>query len=352
MKAVMFYGKEDVRLEEVPAPELRPGTVRVRPAWTGICGSDLHLYFDGPFPPAPGVDTPHPGSGETLPVVFGHEFSGTVLELGEGVEGLAVGDAVVIEPYITCGECHACAAGRYNLCDTMGFIGISGHGGGLSEEIVVERRWVHPVGDLPLDQAALIEPLSVAVHGVRTSGARAGQVAVVGGAGPIGLLTGAVLKAMDVTVVMTEVSAARKAKALETGVADHVVDPTSEDVVALVRELTDGRGADVAYECAGVQVVTELLMDTLTVGGVLQILAIYSAPIPVDMVTIVLKELQVRGSIGYANAHPFAIELARSGKVDLSRFITDRIAAEDIEEAGYRALATSKDDHVKILVHM
>lgn len=133
MKALRYYGKDDVRLEEVEEPQVKPGTVKIRPAFCGICGSDLHLVVDGVMPPAPSEDTPHPISGETLPVVFGHEFSGTVTELGEGVDHVAVGDAVVVEPYMVCGECPRCEEGRYNLCEKMGFIGISGRGGGLSE---------------------------------------------------------------------------------------------------------------------------------------------------------------------------------------------------------------------------
>lgn len=104
MKALRYYGKNDVRLDDIQEPELKPGTVKIAPAFTGICGSDLHLVVDGPFPPAPSADTPHPLSGETLPVVFGHEFSGTVTEVADDVEGVSVGDRVVVEPYMVCGE--------------------------------------------------------------------------------------------------------------------------------------------------------------------------------------------------------------------------------------------------------
>src|SRR5690625_980921 len=218
MKAVRYYGKEDVRLEEVEEPQTRPGTVKIAPAFNGICGSDLHLYHDGPIPPAPTTSDAHPISGETLPVVFGHEFSGVVEEVGEGVEGISVGDRVAVEPLMVCGECTACKLDKYNLCEKMGFIGISGLGGGLAEHIVVEQRWVHKVGDMPLDQAALLEPLSVALHAVRHAGAdqAAGQLAVVGGAGPIGLLTAAVLRAYGVKTIVSEVAAERRNKAQET----------------------------------------------------------------------------------------------------------------------------------------
>jgi (R,R)-butanediol dehydrogenase/meso-butanediol dehydrogenase/diacetyl reductase len=129
-------------------------------AWCGICGTDLHEYLEGPiFIPAKGH--PHPLTHEEEPVTMGHEFSGTISAVGDRVTDLTVGEHVVVEPYFVCGECAPCKAGRYNLCTKMGFIGLAGGGGGLSEKIVVDRRWVHPVGDIPLDEAALIQPLSL-----------------------------------------------------------------------------------------------------------------------------------------------------------------------------------------------
>ncbi len=352
MKAAMFYGKEDIRIEEIQEPSVRPGAVKIAPAFNGICGSDLHLFHDGPMPPAPSTETPHPLSGETLPVVMGHEFSGVVEEVGEGVEGLEVGDSVVVEPLMVDGTCPACKAGKYNLCEQMGFIGISGLGGGLSEHIVVESRWVHPVGDLPLDQAALIEPLAVALHAVKHAGVESGT-AVVGGAGPIGLLVAAVLKAKGLTVIVSEMSTARREKAASTGVADVVVDPASEDLAAVVAERTGGAGADVAFDAAGVAVVVDQLLSVLGAGGRLEVVAIHVKPVELNITAQLTMQDRVLGaSIGYANDHAEAIELARSGKVDLAPFITGRIKVDDIVEQGFEQLITNKDHEVKILVSM
>lgn len=352
MRAVRYYGKEDVRLEEVPAPELLPGTVRITPAFTGICGSDLHLYFDGPIPPAP-ADSPHPISGEQLPVVFGHEFSGTITEVGEGVEGLAVGDNVVVEPLMVCGQCPPCNANRYNLCEKMGFIGISGRGGGLAEQVVTEQRFVHPIGDLPLDQGALIEPLAVGMHAVKHAGVVDGGTAVIGGAGPIGLLTAAILKARGMRVVMSEVSAARKDIARSTGVADLVVDPSEQDLPAVVREFTDDVGADVAFDAAGIKPVVDALLASLRPGGRLEVVAIHVSPVELDLTgQLIMGDKAIGGAIGYANDHVEAIELARSGAVDLSKFITRKISVDDIVEDGYKRLRDHGETEVKILVHM
>lgn len=353
MKAARYYGKEDIRVEDVEEPQLRAGTVKIAPAFTGICGSDLHLFHDGPIPPAPSFDTPHPLSGETLPVILGHEFSGVVEEIGEGVEGLAVGDSVVVEPLMVDGTCPACKAGKYNLCQQMGFIGISGLGGGLSEHIVVEKRWVHPVGDLPLDQAALIEPLAVGLHAVKHAGATAGQIAVVGGAGPIGLLLAGVLKAKGVTTIVSEVSTARREKAVSSGVADVVVDPSNEDLKAVVTEHSGGAGADLAFDAAGLGVVVHQLLDVLGAGGRLEVVALHTAPVEIDITAELTFGDRVLGStIGYANDHPEAIELARSGKVDLAPFITSKIVVDDLVEKGFERLITNKDNEVKILVSM
>ena len=350
MKAARYYAKNDIRIEQIDAPELRPGTVAIDVAWCGICGTDLHEYLDGPiFIPAPGH--PHPISGEEAPVTMGHEFSGTITALGEGVTDLEVGQNVVVEPYII-GEGVPTGPGEsYQLSENMNFIGLGGYGGGLSEKVVVERRWVHPIGDIPLDVAALIEPLSVGHHAYIRSGAKAGDTALIGGAGPIGLLLAAVLKAEGVTVLMTELSQARKEKATSTGVADHVLDPSQVDVAAKVRELTDGRGVDVAFECSSVNVVLDTLLDATRPGGVVVNVSIWGHPATVDMQKLVLKELELRGTIAYANDHPATIKLVQDGKIDLAPFITGRIALDDLVSKGFDALINHNDTQVKILVH-
>ncbi|AHH17578.1 alcohol dehydrogenase-like protein [Nocardia nova SH22a] len=354
MKAVRYYGKGDVRFEDgVPEPELRPGTVMVAPAWTGLCGSDLHLYFEGPIPPAPPSTTEaHPLTGETLPIIMGHEFSGVVERIGEGVTGFVVGESVVVEPLVTCGHCPACRSGRYNDCETMACLGISGGGGGLSEHVVVAADRVHPVGDVPLDEAALIEPLCVAYHGVRQSGAKAGDIAVVGGAGPVGVLAAAALKGVGATTIVSEISAIRRQTAIATGVADYVVNPLEESLQDKVAEITGGNGADVAFDCAGVEVVLDQLMDVLKVGGILEMIGIYPSKPQIDMVKLVFKEISIQGSVGYAGDHAAVIELVRDGKINLKPFITARIQADDFVEGGLKYLEKDKDSQVKMIVRL
>ena len=356
MKAIRYYGKEDVRLEEIEEPELRPGTVKIAPAFNGICGSDVHLYFDGAMPPAPTETEPHPISGETIPVVFGHEFSGTIEEIGEGAECLSVGESVCVEPLMVCGECPACQRDEYNLCEKMGFIGISGRGGGLAEHIVVEERFVHPVGDIPLDEAALFEPLSVALHAVRHAGIYSeedgeGLVAVIGGAGPIGLLTAATLHAYGVKTIISELSEVRRQKALDSGVADVVVDPKNEDLKEIVKEETDGFMADVAFDAAGVGAVVDQLFDVLGPSGHVEIIALHLQPYELNVMgSLTMQDRSIGSCIGYANDHPEAIRLVQEGLVDLKPFITSKIKADRYVEDGLEKLKDPTE--VKILVSM
>lgn len=350
MRAARYYDRKDIRIEDIPEPELKPGTVAIDVGWCGICGTDLHEYLEGPIfiPPA---GKPHPISGESAPVTIGHEFSGTVTALGEGVTDLTVGESVVVEPYIIRDDVDTGPGQSYQLSPDMNFIGLGGRGGGLAEKIVVQRRWVHPVGDIPLDQAALIEPLSVGRHAFVRSGASAGQVAIVGGAGPIGLLTAAVLKAEGLTVYISELSEARKQMARTTGVADEVFDPRDGDVAERVRERTGGSGADVAFECSSVPAVLDMLLDAVRPGGVVVNVSIWGHKPAVDMPKVVLKEIDLRGTIGYAGDHPATIALVQSGRLDLAPFITGRIGLDALVSEGFDQLINNNEHHVKIIVN-
>ncbi|GLB65779.1 2,3-butanediol dehydrogenase [Arthrobacter mangrovi] len=350
MKAARYYARKDIRIEDIPEQELKPGTVAIDVAWCGICGTDLHEYLEGPiFIPPKG--SPHPISGEEAPVTLGHEFSGTVSAVGEGVTDLEAGQSVVVEPYIIRDDVDTGPGEAYQLSKDMNFIGLGGRGGGLSQKIVVERRWVHPVGDIPLDQAALIEPLSVGHHAFVRSGAKAGDTAIVGGAGPIGLLTAAVLKASGLTVYISELSEARKKMARDTGVADQVFDPREGNVAGKVRELTGGKGADVGFECSSVPVVLDMLMDAVRPGGVIVNVSIWGRKPEVDMPSLVLKEIDLRGTIGYANDHESTIKLVQEGKLDLAPFITARIPLDELITGGFEQLINNNEEHVKILVN-
>ncbi|GAC66727.1 2,3-butanediol dehydrogenase [Gordonia soli] len=351
MRAARYHDRGDIRIEQIDEPELLPGAVGIDVAWCGICGTDLHEYAEGPiFVPPEGH--PQPISGESAPITLGHEMSGTVYAVGAGVDDLAVGDHVVVEPYIIRDDVDTGPQSHdYHLSPDMNFIGLGGRGGGLGERIVVRRRWVHRIADsVPLDQAALIEPLAVGVHAVERSGATAGDVALITGAGPIGLLTAAVCRARGITTVISEPSSLRRQKAIDSGVTEHVVDPTTEDAVARVRDLTDGRGAHVGFECTSVQPALDTLVDAVRPTAVIVVVSIWGHPATLDMQKIVLKEIDLRGTIAYVNSHPEAIALVEEGRVDLAPFITGRIGLDHLIDEGFETLIHRNETAVKILV--
>jgi (R,R)-butanediol dehydrogenase/meso-butanediol dehydrogenase/diacetyl reductase len=351
MKAARFYDKGDIRIEDIPEPEVTAGTVGIQVAWCGICGTDLHEFIDGPIfiPPC---GHPHPISGESAPITMGHEFSGVVYAVGDSVDDIQVGQHVVVEPYIVADDVLTGPGENYHLSKNMNFIGLGGRGGGLSEKIAVKRRWVHPISNaIPLDQAALIEPLSVGHHAFVRSGAKAGDVALVGGAGPIGLLLSAILKAKGLTVIVTELSAKRKEKARESGVADHVLDPFEVNVVTEVMKITHGRGVDVAFECSSVNKVLDTLVAAMKTTGVLVIVSIWSHPATVNVHSVVMKELDIRGTIAYVNDHQETIKLVEAGQINLAPFITQRIALDDLISKGFETLIHNNESAVKIIVH-
>ncbi|GAA1266563.1 2,3-butanediol dehydrogenase [Pseudonocardia aurantiaca] len=349
MKAARFHGPGDIRIEDVPETPVGPGQVEVTVDWCGICGTDLHEYLEGPIfiPPA---GSPHPLTGQTLPVVMGHEFAGVVTAVGSGVSGVREGDRVAVEPYYVCGKCSACTAGRYNICRSLGFVGLAGQQGGFAEKCVVEGRWAHPLGDLPTDLGALVEPLAVGYHAVRLSGLRPGGTAAVFGGGPIGLVTAAALVAAGAgRVIVVEPAAARKAKATAAG-ADAVLDPTETNVPDAIRDLTGGAGTDVAFECAGIDAVLASAIGSVRPGGTVVNVAIWGHVPEVAMNELVFSEVSVIGSLAYCGDHTDTIGLIQDGKVDAAQFITGRIGLDDIVERGFRELIDNKEENVKILV--
>ncbi|WP_334176888.1 2,3-butanediol dehydrogenase [Pseudoxanthobacter sp.] len=347
MKAARWYKAKDIRVEDVPEPAVAPGRVKIKVAWTGICGSDLHEYVAGPiFVP---VGAPHPLSHEQAPIIMGHEFSGTVTEIGAGVTRVAPGDRVVVEPILACGHCAACRSGKYNLCDSLGFHGLSGGGGGFATCTVVDERMVHRMPEgLSFEQGALVEPAAVAVHAVRLSSLKVGGTAAVFGAGPIGLLIVEALRAAGAAAIhVVELSAQRRAKAAELG-ATSVIDPSQEDAVARLRELTGG-GVDVAYEVTGVPAVLRQCIDSTHFEGETVIVSIWEKDASFQPNTVVLKERVVKGIIAYRDIFPAVMQLMTRGYFSADRLVTKRIRLDDIVEEGFEALVREKQ-HIKILV--
>ncbi|MEK4874045.1 2,3-butanediol dehydrogenase [Bacillus sp. FSL W8-0102] len=347
MKGARWHNVRDIRVEEVEEPKVEKGKVKIQVEWAGICGSDLHEYVAGPiFIP---VKEPHPISKDVAPIIMGHEFSGRVVEVGEGVTKVKVGDPVVVEPILRCGKCPACKQGKYNLCENLGFHGLAGGGGGFSEYTVVDEYMVHKMPEgLSFEQGALVEPAAVALHAVRSSKIKAGDKAAVFGTGPIGLLVIEALKAAGASeIYAVEVSEERLQKALELG-ATAGINPKNEDPVQKLLELTDG-GVDVSFEVTGVPAVLQQAVDSTAFEGETVIVSIWEKEANLLPNNIVLKERNVKGVIAYRDIFPAVMNLMKQGYFPAEKLVTKKIKLDQIVEEGFEKLIKEKDQ-VKILV--
>ena len=350
MRAALYHGPGDVRISEIAEPILGDNQVLITIELCGICGTDLHEFYDGPVfcPPA---DVPHPLTGATSPVVLGHEFVGIVARIGPSVRHVSVGARVVVEPRQTCGECAACNAGQYNCCPRAATIGLQGGGGGLAERIAVDASLVFPIGDLSAELGTVVEPLAVALHAVRRTGAPVDGIrAVVFGAGPIGLLVVWTLKALGAAhVSVVEPSRVRRDRAGSFG-ADLAVDPTSQDTNEVLKEAEGPGAVDLAFECAGKDPALAGCLEAVRPGGTVVNVAIAGKPREVDLLPLILKEVTMLGTICYANDHHDVIRLLQERYFPVDEFITGHIGLADLVEAGIRRLAEDTEGHVKIVV--
>ncbi|MEV5649528.1 2,3-butanediol dehydrogenase [Nocardia sp. NPDC052254] len=299
MKAVRLHGRGDLRIDDVDEPAPAAGQVKIRNAYVGICGSDLHVYFD---PDHSGLDysTPHPITGAMLPQILGHEFSGTVVELGAGVGDLEVGDRVAVRPLYSCGSCAACRAGMPNVCRTVGFHGLTSHGGGLAEYTTVAREMVHRLpGSVDLVYGALVEPMAVAWHAATRGDVRPGGAALIVGAGPIGIGLWFALRAQGIEqVIMSDPNPSRRRVAEELGVP-HVLDPGGSDIAAVCADLTGGAGVQAAFDAAGVGAATTQALGALAPGGRIVIVAVHQHGFELDSSRLVFGELAISGVLAY-----------------------------------------------------
>jgi (R,R)-butanediol dehydrogenase/meso-butanediol dehydrogenase/diacetyl reductase len=347
MRAAIWYGVKDVQVRTIEEPKVTSGTVKIKVEWCGICGTDLHEYLAGPIF-IPGEEA-HPLTNEKAPVILGHEFAGEVVEIGDGVSTVKVGDRVAVEPILSCGKCPECRTGKYNLCESLGFHGLAGGGGGFSEYTVVKENMVHKLPDnMSFEQGALVEPTAVAVHAVRQSKVKVGDVVAVFGAGPIGLLTIQAAKAAGARqIIAVEVSEERKEFAKKVG-ADVVLDPRQVDVVQEIKQLTSG-GVDVSFEVAGIDAVLNQAIESTKADGQIIIVSIWEKTATILPNNLVLKERDIKGVIAYRDIFPSVIQLIANGSIKAEELITKKIDLKDIVEEGFESLVKEKN-HVKILV--
>lgn len=348
MKAAVWYGKKDVRVMDVPEPPSpKEGYVKVKVQWCGICGSDLHEYLAGPiFIP---VDKPHALTGDTAPIILGHEFSGDVVEVGPGVTNVKVGDRVAPDACQVCWECPRCRENKYSLCEKLAFTGLMTDGA-FAEYVNVPAYTIYKIPDnMSYELAALIEPLAVSMHAIRRAPLIQGDTAVVMGGGTIGLGTVMAAKAAGASkVYCVEVAKARKEYALKAG-ADAVLDPTELDVVAKVKELTNG-GADVVFECIGSDKTAPIAIELARSAGKIVIVGIFEKASQLNFNALSFTEREVIGSLAYYGDFGPAIQLVSDGRINPEPLITGKISIDDIVEKGFEELVNHKEENVKIIV--
>jgi 2-desacetyl-2-hydroxyethyl bacteriochlorophyllide A dehydrogenase len=317
-------GRMIVRPLEPPPPP-GPGEVRLEVAYTGICGTDLHILHGA-------MD-----KRVSLPQPIGHEMSGRVAAIGPDVTGWTVGQHATVMPLDWCGECPACVAGQRHICHKLTFIGIDSPGALQSLWTVPAHVLVPLPEDMPLQHGALVEPTAVAVHDVRRGGVRAGEHVVVVGGGPVGALIALVCRATGARVLVSEPDPYRRRLVADLGL--RTVDPTAEDLPALVEEWTGGAGAGVAFEVSGAAAGVTTAVDVLAVRGRLVLVAIHSAPREVDLHRFFWRELTLVGARVYERADfDTAVELIHRGDVPSAQLVSRVVPIADVSDA-FAALA-------------
>jgi (R,R)-butanediol dehydrogenase/meso-butanediol dehydrogenase/diacetyl reductase len=349
MRAARWHGRGDVRVESVPIPRARRGELLLRVAWCGICGTDLEEYRDGPavIP----IDHPNPLTGQAAPVTLGHEFAGTVVEVGEGVSGFRIGERVVPDICLFCGTCHYCRRHEYALCESWAAIGLHGDGG-LAEYVRVPAgQCLHLPDPIADDEAALIETTEVAVRACRHGGVGLGDTVAIVGDGAVGLITAQVARAAGASrVILLGHRPARLEVGRRLGV-DAAIDSTDPGWAAAVADLTSGLGADVAIECGGRgEAIADSILATRK-GGRIVLLAVIPTPVPIDTWALVAGERSMIGSVQhhFDEDLPTAVELIATGRVRVGPLITRRIELERVVADGFAALAGPASE-IKVLV--
>lgn len=340
MKALRWYGRKDLRYEDVPEPSPGPGQLKIKVTLAGICGTDLKEYATGPHMVPP----------DSLPLTLGHEFAGTVAAVGKGVKDFKVGDRVSGVGYYYCGECYVCKEGRYNLCVNQGFTGISTDGC-MAEFFVLPDYACYKLPDSVSDEyGALVEPLAVSLHAVRQGKVQPGDTVAVVGDGAIGL--GAVLSARVAgasAVYLVAKHKGRGALAEKLG-ATAVIYLDEGNPVRKLMELTGGIGVNAAIECVGYPDTPQLTVDLTRRGGIAVITGVFEKPGTIDFSTILFTERMIVGSSIYIHEGKTAIDLLADGRLVPSSLITSIVPLKDAAELGFEQLVQNKEANIKVLL--
>ncbi len=343
MKVAVMTDIQKMGFEERTIPVPKDNEVLVKLDYVGICGSDLHYYETG----AIGDYVVKP------PFVLGHEPGGVVVEVGKDVKHLKAGDKVALEPGKTCGHCEFCREGKYNLCPDVVFFATPPVDGVFQEYVAHEADLCFKLPEnVSTLEGALIEPLAVGFHAAVQGDAHLGQKAVVMGAGCIGLVSMMALKARGVSeVYVVDVMDKRLEKAMELG-ATGVINGMKEDVVAKVKELTDGKGTDLVIETAGTEITSRQSVLMAKKGSVIVFVG-YSktGEVTLPMSIALDKELTFKTVFRYRHIYPMAIQAVADGKINLKGIVTDEFSLDEADVAMEQSMK-NKADIVKAVIRI
>jgi 2-desacetyl-2-hydroxyethyl bacteriochlorophyllide A dehydrogenase len=341
MKAGIYHGIRDIRLEEIDVPAVKPGHVLVDTKVSGICGSDIHQYFGEWNQPQTKVAT-------------GHELSGVVVEVGDGVSTVSVGDRVCPECFAHCGTCRYCRIGQYNLCENIRYISQAGYGGFAEYALLPASSLFKLPNGLSFEEGALVEPLAVAHRSLLRTGAdRRARVAILG-AGTIGLLCLTIAKVLDFREVLISAKYEHQAKMAETLGADHVIRVSTQDVRQEAKVLLEPHGADVVVDTVAVEQTFHDALAVVRKAGTISLVGGYTGSLSLSLGAVVSKELQLLGSqcYGYSGlTTDFAavIDLIASKAVDGTPLITHRFPLDEVT-AAFKVAADKRSGSIKVLL--
>ncbi|KAI9836819.1 MAG: hypothetical protein M1819_000984 [Sarea resinae] len=328
--SVVLSGPRRLTYEDRPIPILTPTSVLIRISHVGICGSDVHFYLHGGIGPYISKD----------PIVIGHEAAGTVSAIGEQVKSLSIGDRVCLEPGVPCRRCVRCKEGKYHLCKDMIFAGSPPYSGTMSKFYALEEDFCYKLPEsVSLEEGALVEPMSVAVHIVKQADIRPGQSVVIFGAGTVGLLCCAVAREFGAkTVVVVDVIQARldfaaNFAATGTYLASKERAPAAGVAAEMIKKHALGSGADVVLDASGAEPSIQAGIHVARAGGTFVQGGMGRSHIDFPIMQACMKELTIKGSFRYGTGdYPLAVDLLTSGKIPVKELITAQVPFTEAEK--------------------
>lgn len=335
MKAAVWYGGKDIRIEDTPKPDVRDTEVLVKVNAVAICGSDLHAFKGMSKRRKP-------------PLVMGHEFSGEIVELGKKVKSFSDGERVVVEPLISCGKCKPCKIGKTNVCVDRKLIGLDSSGAFAEYVSVPETKCHKLLNSVSFEDATLVEPLAVAVHAVNITPIEKGDTVLIIGSGTIGLLTLQVVRnAQAGYFIATDVYDYLLDLAEKFG-ANMVINTKDEDLFKTISSKFDS--IDAVFEAVGLQGTVQQALSIVRRGGCVTLIGMLEDKMELNMLNVAVKEIMIQGSYGYtSNDFKQALKLITSGKVNVKPLITHVLSLGDITK-GFDLLAEKKENVIKVIL--